>query len=132
MIGCGDHFCQRCLVQQPFYKIPFLKMSTKLWCPSDLSLTIMTSPRNENYIKTTIESLLVSGDSWRLLRDITIVTDSVSDENLEEISKKSGIRVVPRTASEEERIAGFTVHRRACDNYFRNLTIPTKGYRGLI
>lgn len=104
----------------------------KVWQPEQISLSILTVPRNPTYVLQTITSLFAADPLAHRLREICIAVDADENEELSGIAHHQRLRIVSRNREESQRAHSYALHQRACQNYFRALNIPFRGYRGLV
>lgn len=97
-----------------------------------LSLSIMTCPRNEDYVIQTLDGLIQSDPALSLLREVVIAVDAETAEHLQRHKINPRFSVALLSAVEAHRVNNVRLHQRACNNFLRSLTLPTRGYRGLI
>ena len=102
------------------------------WQPEDLALAFTTCPREPAYFSTTLASALLGDPLAARLREIAVAVDAPDLACVEPLAGHARVRWVARTAEENERVAPFHIHRRACHNYCRALGLAAPGAGALL
>ena len=97
-----------------------------------LSLSVMTCPRQEGYLVQTLDGLIQSDPALARLREVVIAVDAETDEHLQKHRTNPRFSVALLSAAEAARVNAVELHQRACNNFFRALTLPSRAYRGLV
>jgi|GEM_PF-3463267 len=102
------------------------------WRPEDLALVFLTCPREPAYFPATLASALLGDPLTNRFPEIVVAVDAPDLACVSPLEKNRRIRWVPRTDEENQRVARFHVHRRACHNYWRALTLATPNVKGVM
>jgi hypothetical protein len=97
----------------------------------DLVLAISTVNRSPQYVHQTLASLFASDPAVHRLSDVWLLVDG-NDFHLRDYRHHGRLRIVPLTPEERTRMTGWSIHRRTCHNYYRCLSVPLAGQRGII
>ena len=102
------------------------------WQPEDIALVFLTCPREQAYFPVTLASALLGDPRAARLREIVVVVDAPDLACVEPLAQHGRVRWVARTVEENERVASFHLHRRACHSYWRALGLAGAGARAVL
>ncbi len=109
-----------------------LQQNHESWKPEMLSLSVMTCPRKEDYVIQTLDGLIQSDAALLRLQEVVIAVDAETDEHLKQHRNNPRFSVALLSPEEAARVENVRLHQRACNNFFRSLTLPRPGYKGLL
>jgi hypothetical protein len=98
----------------------------------DLAIAISTVNRSPQYVHQTLASLFAADPAVHRAGPVWVVVDSQDAAYLKEYSHHRLLRVQPLSESEAAESGGWAIHRRACRNYQRCLTLPLEGKKGVL
>jgi CheY-like chemotaxis protein len=99
--------------------------------PNDLRLVVMTVRRSPEYVHTTLASLLLSDALVHQLRGVHLVVGGAEVEYLNHYCHHQRIEIHQMGLEDARRTGHWTLHQRACLNYYRCLTVPPADCRGI-
>ncbi|MBV9124101.1 MAG: hypothetical protein JO112_12145 [Planctomycetes bacterium] len=98
----------------------------------DLVLAISTVHRSPPYVHHTLASLFTADPAVHRLEPVRVLVNGCDAGYLRDYGHHARLRIESLDSREEERMAGWSIHRRACHNYYRCLSVPLSEGQGLV
>jgi Mannosyltransferase putative len=111
--------------------IPQRNQDRRTFTPDQLRIAIATVPREPQYIHSTLASLFASDPYVHGVAGLHLFVGAPDPAYLDPYRHHRQIRIEPLPESDALRSAGWTVHRKACLNHYRCLSVPLGNARGL-
>jgi hypothetical protein len=110
---------------------PQRNQDRRTFTPDQLRLAIATVPREPQYIHGTLASLFASDPYVHGIAGLHLFVGAPGQGYLDSYRHHRQIRIEPLSEIDAQRSADWTVHRKACLNHYRCLSLPLGNARGL-
>jgi len=102
------------------------------WQPADIALVFLTCPREPSYLAATLASAFLGDPRVAKFAQISVSVDAETLECVGQLITHSSICWLCRTREESSLVEQFHLHRRACHNYAKALSLARPEARALM
>jgi hypothetical protein len=111
--------------------IPQRSPDRRNYTPDELRIAIATVPREPQYIHGTLASLFASDPYVHGVAGLHLLVGAPGEDYLDSYRHHRRIHIEPLSEIDARRSAAWTVHRKACLNHYRCLSLSLGEARGL-